>query len=148
MFKELIDYAKIIIDSVKNGFKKCGLCPIDRKKVLEMLPESSENRNEENDQELVDNAIIQYLKEERYSNASKKTTRKKRCSTAPGKSVCEVISKKSDEQENNENDDQIDDPEIISRHATKRKTKQKDMRKANQYNRQDNETNNFYEMIT
>lgn len=73
-----------INQNVRSGFRKCGILPLNPNEVYARLPPSSSN-DQSND--AVDNVFINYLSALRAPPITSERGRKKRLSTAPGKSV-------------------------------------------------------------
>lgn len=76
--------------NVKAGFAKCGIIPFSPEKVLARLPKEiaeDVNADAQDDSSLVDDSVIDLLKEMRYGSGETKTQRKKKVNVVPGKSV-------------------------------------------------------------
>ena len=84
-----------VADNLKNGFRKCGIVPLDADQILCLLPdEVNEPVNAEDESASLDNSLISYLKSMRYgedddstAGSSKKSGKKKRLSVPAGQSV-------------------------------------------------------------
>jgi len=76
------------VSNIQSGFKKCGIIPINRNSVLDMLPpDVAESIDDDTD--ILQNSLISILKEMRYPSAEqpiKKKTRR-RIDCQPGQSV-------------------------------------------------------------
>ena len=88
-FPDLLEqlYQNIEANSEKNlkaGFKKCGIVPVNRNKLLEMIPAEPENVAETTT--VLDSSLTSVLKELRY-NAPTQKRRKKKLQVPAGKSV-------------------------------------------------------------
>lgn len=76
-------------DIIKSGFKKCGIIPTDRTKILEQIPPSSEDDRAQVSSEM-ETSLINILRELRYGSAEVNpgTARKKKnLRVEPGQSV-------------------------------------------------------------
>lgn len=72
-------------ESAINGFKKSGIHPLDRDKVLSVLPQLVED---DLDTSLISDSFLEYLKEIRYPVLTeKKRGKKKKISVEPGRSI-------------------------------------------------------------
>lgn len=89
---------KKLCDSLKEenviaGFKKCGIAPLNRNKVLSMLPQiidDEENQNPENIQknnEAVDNSFKELLQSLRQDQTPKIRKNRTKVNVKPGKSI-------------------------------------------------------------
>lgn len=96
LLKELC--ASLKEDNVLAGFKKCGIVPLDRKKVLDMLPSAEgtieggtdSTSSEQGRQEIVnslDDSFKQYMEEIRKNDLPKARKKRTKVSVVPGKSV-------------------------------------------------------------
>ena len=88
--------------NLKAGFKKCGIVPLNKQKVLDRLPKEKKIENNENKAQgeaAVDDAIIQILKEMRYDSGPEIKKRKKKVSVSPGKSIKGVDFESSEDQD-------------------------------------------------
>jgi len=91
------------IVNIQSGFKKCGIIPINRDSVLNMLPEDGPDCSN-SDSEIINDSLVSILKEMRYPSTQQQTTRKKRkrLDVEPGKSV--KLKESSDKSEMNEDE--------------------------------------------
>lgn len=65
-------------------FRKCGIIPLDRTQVLNVLPKEN---NDETVQQDVDNVVVSLLKSLRYSDAMPQRRKRKKIQVEAGKSV-------------------------------------------------------------
>lgn len=100
--------------NTRSGFKKCGIIPVNKEEVLNMLPSEpiqSETRAI-TERELIDKTFIDVLKAMRYEDAaSAKTKKKTKLKVLPGQSVTIDSSESSETSEcevNNLNDKESD----------------------------------------
>ena len=87
--------------NLKSGFKKCGIVPLDKQKVLNRLPKEKQVEKQSNkaeDEAAVDDAIIEILKDMRYDSAPVVRKRKK-INVSPGKSIKGIDFESSEEQD-------------------------------------------------
>ena len=87
--------------NLKSGFKKCGIVPLDKQKVLSRLPKEKQVEKQSNkaeDEAAVDDAIIEILKDMRYDSAPVVRKRKK-INVSPGKSIKGIDFESSEEQD-------------------------------------------------
>lgn len=103
---------------IKAGFKKSGIIPIDRMKVLDQIPKDTTDA--EADQHNMENSLVDILRQLRYNNdePKKNPQKKKNLRVQPGKSVVNIDSDSDSSPENNnfdvtetlnENDDSTED---------------------------------------
>ena len=91
LLKKLSDSLKEEI--VISGFKKCGIAPLNRNKVLSMLPkiiDDEENQNPENIQkntEAVDRSFQELLQNLRHDQTPKIRQKRTKVNVKPGKSI-------------------------------------------------------------
>ncbi|KAK9883062.1 hypothetical protein WA026_001267 [Henosepilachna vigintioctopunctata] len=91
LLKKLCDLLKE--ENVIAGFKKCGLAPLNRNKVLSMLPkiiDEDVNQNPENiqkDTEAVDNSFKELLQSLRHDQTPNIRKRRTKVNVKPGKSI-------------------------------------------------------------
>lgn len=95
------------VDNIKAGFKKCGIIPLDRQPVLNMLPpESNENGSLDSEAEVVNDSLVSILKSMRYPCTEKKALKKRqRMKIEPGQSVEVDNQKDSNDSEISVNED-------------------------------------------
>ncbi|KAJ8977621.1 hypothetical protein NQ317_010242 [Molorchus minor] len=78
------------VENIKAGFMECGICPINRQKVLDMLPSLpvvADTENVESEIALT-NSFTDLLKTMRYTKTPKSPRKKnKRLEVTPGKSI-------------------------------------------------------------
>lgn len=104
--KLMIELEKNKKNNIQSGFRKCGIIPLDRSQVLNVLPKE---KNHEHSQGDVENAVVNLLKSLRYCDAAQPRQKRKKISVQPGQSVMghstnEDDSEISDEDvENNDN---------------------------------------------
>lgn len=83
--------------NVIADFKKCGIVPLNRQKVLVMLPSAKSNNStgtsipEERQQsaQALDSSLLELLKTFRQGNGTKQRMKRTKVSVTPGKSVGE-----------------------------------------------------------
>ena len=91
LLKKLCDSLKE--ENVISGFKKCGIAPLNRNKVLSMLPkiiDDEENQNPENIQkntEAVDRSFQELLQSLRHDQTPKIRQKRTKVNVKPGKSI-------------------------------------------------------------
>lgn len=91
LLKKLCDSLKG--ENVIAGFKKCGLVPLNRNKVLSMLPkiiDEEENQNPEDiqkDTEAVDKSFQELLQSLRHDQTPKIRKKRSKVNVIPGKSI-------------------------------------------------------------
>lgn len=92
--------------NIKAGFEKSGIYPLNRNRVLALLPKENEDNsiNTTNTSQLSDNLTI-FLKNARYGEETVQKKRKKKLNIPPGKSI-----KVTDLDITSD----VDDPEVIS----------------------------------
>jgi len=76
------------VSNIQSGFKKCGIIPINRNSVLDMLPpDIAESIDDETD--ILQNSLISILKDMRYPSAEQPTQKKtrRRIDCQPGQCV-------------------------------------------------------------
>lgn len=89
------------MSNLKSGFAKCGIVPLNRQKVLDMLPSNTETvNNNASISDAIDNSLVSFLKSMRYgdTNGKKSQQRKKKIQVAPGKSVTATFSPSSEDE--------------------------------------------------
>lgn len=76
--------------NVRSGFQKCGIVPLDRKKVLDQLPDETNTDTNPSTSSVVttslDDSFKSLLQSMRYDDAPK-PKRKKKVDVQPGKSL-------------------------------------------------------------
>ena len=91
LLKKLCDSLKE--ENVISGFKKCGIAPLNRNKVLSMLPkiiDDEENQNPKNIQkntEAVDRSFQELLQSLRHDQTPKIRQKRTKVNVKPGKSI-------------------------------------------------------------
>lgn len=91
LLKKLFDSLKG--ENVVAGFKKCGIAPLSRNKVLQMLPsvnntDLNESSNERDEScKAIDASLLELLKTLRQDENPQKKKKRKKISVPPGKSV-------------------------------------------------------------
>lgn len=91
LLKKLVNTLKE--DNVQSGFKKCGIVPLCRNKVLQMLPSiNSSNQSEtqsiqESPVHAIDNTFKELLKCLRQSDSPKPRQKRRKVAVTPGKSM-------------------------------------------------------------
>lgn len=84
---------KKFCDSLKrmlSGFKKCGIAPLNRTKVLEMLPgeqKASQHPEDQHQAEDIDNSFKDLLMSLRQDQTPKMKTKRTKVKVQPGKSI-------------------------------------------------------------
>ena len=73
--------------NIQAGFKKCGIMPLDRDKVLSVLPAEPQATEEDKSEEAMDDSLMEILKEIRYGSGPMPRKRKKRMTVEAGKSI-------------------------------------------------------------
>ena len=82
-----------------SGFKKTGICPLDKNKVLATLPESSSNaRSLDNSVQELDSALLQLVKNATGRQDGPARKKGKRLKVTPGKSVVDMAEEDSNEE--------------------------------------------------
>jgi hypothetical protein len=103
MLKELVESLKPM-EHLPKAFEKCGLCPINREKVLDRLPSIVQS---EEIARHIDSALLKKLEVRRFGEASKKKPRGKK--TPAGQSY--TAEEDSEEEEEEEDDDEVEEDE-------------------------------------
>lgn len=87
---------------IKPGFKKAGIIPINRMKVLDQIPKDTTDT--EANQHNMENSLILILRQLRYSNdePKKNPQKKKNLRVQPGKSVLNIDSDSDSASKNND----------------------------------------------
>ncbi|KAK3933121.1 Jerky protein homolog-like [Frankliniella fusca] len=133
--------------SLQAGFKKCGISPVDRSKVLERIPKNvtcSEENNAStpevssasNQVTPVSDAVLQFLSESRYGSNKNtdtpKNTGKSKVNVVPGKSISEnevndqmKRRRKPQKQKRNKSRDVVSDSEDKENVTPKQKPKKR-----------------------
>ena len=103
LIKELSnELAQNQCDNLKAGFKKCGISPLNKHKILGRLPKEKQIENPVNKAEneaAVDDAFIQILKEMRYDSIPEIRKRKKKINVSPGKNIKGTDFESSEDQD-------------------------------------------------
>ena len=77
--------------NVKSGFEKTGIFPLNRRKVLEQIPESDEihstGADSIDDDANVSDRLVNFLKDMRYRPGKRTITRRRKVNVTAGKSV-------------------------------------------------------------
>ncbi|KAE9542450.1 hypothetical protein AGLY_003311 [Aphis glycines] len=87
-------------ENIVAGFNKCGIAPLNRQRVLDMLPSENIDQTDLNIEAALSTSLKEFLKEMRPSEKTKKRQTRKRLNVQPGRSVETV----SSEEEINELD--------------------------------------------
>lgn len=87
-------------ENIVAGFNKCGIAPLNRQRVLDMLPSDDIDQTDPNIKAALSTSLKDFLKEMRPSDQTKKRQTRKRLNVQPGRSVETV----SSEEEINELD--------------------------------------------
>lgn len=82
--------------NLKAGFEKCGIYPLNRDKVLNMLPKYDTNNQEVSDH--VNNSLTEFLKTMRNTETTLVRQSRKKLNVHPGQSV-EVVADSDSENE-------------------------------------------------
>lgn len=94
-------------NSIKSGFRKCGIVPVNKEEVLKMLPSQpiQSEAQAATEREMIDQTFVNVLKAMRYEDtASTKTKKKTKLKVEPGQSVAvDTDSESSDSECENEN---------------------------------------------
>lgn len=115
LLKELVDAISVNgPENLKSGFEKCGIIPLNPRKILERLPSNPENSDRgetETDRgEIMDTTLTNMLKELRYGEDLEQRKRKKKVNVEPGKSVRTQDFEGDSESENEDDPSPIDEP--------------------------------------
>jgi hypothetical protein len=105
MLKELVQSLNPK-EHLPKAFEKCGLCPINREKVLDRLPSIVES---EEIARHIDSTLLKRLEMRRFGEASKKKPRGKK--TPAGQSYTEAAGDSKEEADNVEEDDEEEEQE-------------------------------------
>ena len=131
-------------ESLKSGFKKCGIAPYNPDAVLDRLPKHSDetkNQDEPNTSDIVDSLFMSILEDvKRGLDAPATRKRNKRLKVPPGKSVAhhsEEVQQRENNQEggieaSEQNDNQIPGPNHQSKEAQCGENSQEDDRDDNE----------------
>lgn len=102
--------------NLKAGFEKCGIVPLNRKKVLQRLPAEAGTSDDGQTNETaagndaIDNSFTDLLKQMRYDTGDTQRKRKRKVNVKPGKSVIgadlQVPVAEDDSADENVDDDQ------------------------------------------
>lgn len=77
-------------ENIVAGFKKCGISPLNRQRVLDMLPtENTINQTDPNIEDALSSSLKDFLKDMRPSDQTNKSRRqvRKKLNVQPGRSV-------------------------------------------------------------
>lgn len=96
-------------NNIKSGFKKCGIVPINKDEVLNMLPAESNVSENQSTQEIeaLDKVFVDLLKSMRYEETVK-PKKKSKLKIAPGKSVGVEDSESENETDNDSDKDDVE----------------------------------------
>lgn len=116
----------VIAINCVSSFRRTGICPVDRRKVLDLLPLETQDRT--GDLANVSSVFIDSLKELRYDQGPSKQ-RRKRVSIEPGKSIAledlrvkgddhtednsDVVSSNSDQSGDTDSEDSMSVDELV-----------------------------------
>jgi len=98
-------------ENIVAGFNKCGIAPLNRQRVLDMLPSDDVDKTDPNIEAALSTILKDFLKEMRPSDQTKKRQTRKRLNVQPGRSV-ETVS--SEEEINELNTSSTSDSNISS----------------------------------
>ena len=73
--------------NILSGFRKCGICPLDRNQVLGRLPRGAGDRQHEESANQISEAFLHNLNALRYPENDPVTKRRKRVNVEAGKSI-------------------------------------------------------------
>jgi len=92
------------VNNLKSGFKKCGIAPLNRTKILDRIPNLQDptDRAEHDANATVDASIKSLLSEMRFQNTDLPPKKKKKLDVPPGKSVqgCDFSGQSEDAPDN------------------------------------------------
>lgn len=97
------------ISNIMSGFEKCGIIPLNRNKVLGMIPSANTPETSIEDSFVVENSVLNILKELRYDTPPKTRSKRTRLNVEPGRSV----GVSSSESENGEDEERVDNPDFV-----------------------------------
>jgi len=75
------------ISNIKSGFEKCGIIPLNRNKVLSMIPSANTPESSIEDSFVVEDSVLNILKELRYETPPNTRSKRTRLNVEPGRSV-------------------------------------------------------------
>ncbi|XP_039275899.1 uncharacterized protein LOC120349576 [Nilaparvata lugens] len=91
---------------IKAGFDKAGIQPVNRNRVLEMLPSEEDQLDEVDNEALINDSLTAFLKEMRYPEQIEPAKkRKKKLNIPPGRSVTSKDFETSEENSSEEEDE-------------------------------------------
>lgn len=93
MLKKLIEeLSESCGDSIRSGFRKTGIVPLDRQEILNLLPNKGVDANPVRIEENMDESVKDLLRELRYGKEKPRprTNRKEKLQVEPGRSVKNV----------------------------------------------------------
>jgi hypothetical protein len=99
-------------ENMKSGFKKCGIYPLNRNEVLQRLP-SCFNAETTNTTQVLNDTVIDYLKELRHGNESAKTTKRKKVNVPAGRSYLVEDITGTGGMSNEQSGDSSDEEELL-----------------------------------
>ncbi|KAF0757742.1 DDE-1 domain-containing protein [Aphis craccivora] len=105
LLDKLITALKILI----SGFEKCGIISLNRNKVLSMIPSANTPESSIEYSFVIEDSVLNILKELRYETSPNTRTKRTRVSVEPGRSV--GIS--SSESDNGEDEERVDNPDVV-----------------------------------
>lgn len=112
-------FKKVGVQSASNiiaGFKKTGIVPLNPNKVLTLIPNTAENRDDDEENPIAwTSAFVTHLEQNRVASPANKAriSRSKKFDVEPGKSVVVREDEDSDNEEENErNEDQENDEQV------------------------------------
>ena len=73
--------------NIPSGFRKCGICPLDRNQVLGRLPRGAADQQHEEPANQIREAFLQNLNALRYPENDPDTKRRKMVNVEAGKSI-------------------------------------------------------------
>jgi len=93
--------------NIISGFEKCGIIPLNRNKVLSMIPNTPESSIVYSF--VVEDSVLNILKKLRYETPPKTRSKRTRLHVEPGKSV----GVSSSESENGDDEEHVDNPDFV-----------------------------------
>ncbi|CAI6374113.1 unnamed protein product [Macrosiphum euphorbiae] len=95
--------------NIISGFEKCGIIPLNRNKVLSMIPNANTPESSIVDSFVVEDSVLNILKDLRYETPPKTRSKRTRLNVEPGKSV----GVSSSESENGDDEEHVDKPDFL-----------------------------------
>lgn len=116
-------YKEVVIEGTSNnlvsGFRKCGICPLDRSQVISRLPQtqSTEEIPVEQTVQTVSDAVLDMLRELRPSTSNNPRKKRTKVSVEAGKSIQleDLVSHQNPAQVTDSDDDEL--PTILDLHS-------------------------------